>query len=75
MLTTTYRIRRWTNRVDLTGVQKLERVTKLLGITIFVWVLDTEEVPSWAFIQRATLGRSDWESRLFREYSKLLMEG
>lgn len=71
LLNTTHRIRRWTFR-DFTGIQKLECVTKLLGLTVFVWEVDREDVPSWATIQIATLGSTDWKSRLFSQYADLL---
>jgi hypothetical protein len=63
MITTAYRIRRWT-RMDLTGFQRLERVTQVFGLTVFVWTVAEEQVPSWATIQKACLGSTDWKSTL-----------
>lgn len=71
LITTTYRIRRWT-RADLTGFQRLQRVTRLLGIPVWIKTIDEEDVPSWAFIQKACLGYSDWKSRLFRQHADKL---
>jgi hypothetical protein len=71
IIRSTYRIRRWTFN-DFTGLQKLECVTKLLGITVFVSEVDREVVPSWVTIQLATLGSSDWKSRLFEQHAHLL---
>lgn len=73
LLATTHRVRRWT-RQDFTGIQRLERVTKVLGITVLVRVLDAEDVPSWATIQRACLGYTDWESRIFAQHADLLQQ-
>jgi len=33
------------------------------GRTILVREIDREDVPTWAWIQRATLGSTDWQSR------------
>jgi hypothetical protein len=71
MLKTIHRIRRWTRR-DFTGLQKLERVTLLLGVAVFIWEVDREDVPAWATIQQASLGCTDWQSRLFHQYQNLL---
>ena len=67
----THRIRRWTRR-DFTGYQRLERVTKVLGLTVWIRVMDAEDVPSWVAIQRGALGYTDWESRLFAQHKNLL---
>lgn len=71
LITTTHRIRRWT-RGDFTGFQRLQRVTRILGIPIWIETIDEEDVPSWAFIQKACLGHTDWESRLFRQHADKL---
>ncbi|MBG9993424.1 MULTISPECIES: hypothetical protein [Gammaproteobacteria] len=71
IIATTHRVRRWT-RSDCTGFQVLERVTRVLGMPIWCREIDREDVPSWAFIQRACLGETDWESRLFKDYAHLL---
>lgn len=71
MIKTTHRVRRWT-RNDFSGTQKLERVTWVLGIPVWVAAVDQEEVPIWATIQRAALGYTEWESRIFKQYSELL---
>ena len=71
ILTTRYRVRRWT-RQDCSGYQRLEWVVSLFGCPVFFWAIDQEDVPSWAYIQRACLGFTEWESRLFKQYSHLL---
>ncbi len=71
MITTAYRVRRWT-RQDFTGYQVLERVTRILGIAVWVSEVDREDVPSWAAIQSGALGFTDWKSRLFDQYADLL---
>ena len=67
----THRVRRWTQQ-DCTGFQVLERTTRVLGIPVWRSEIDREDVPSWAFIQRACLGGTEWESRLFKQYAHLL---
>lgn len=71
MITTTYCVRRWT-RQDFSGVQQLERVTRVFGMTVWVAVIDSEPVPSWAAIQLGALGYTEWKSRLFTQYADLL---
>jgi hypothetical protein len=71
VITTSYRIRRWT-RQDFTGLQALERVTRIFGLTVRISKIDCEDVPGFVAIQRGALGFTDWESRLFREYAHLL---
>lgn len=58
---------RYTNRHNFDGYQVLVRETRLFGVRIWSREIDREEVPSWASIQRATLGYTDWRSR-FAQY-------
>lgn len=71
IITATHRVRRWT-RQDFTGFQVLERTTRVLGVPVWRSEIDREDVPSWAYIQRACLGYTEWKSRLFNEYTHLL---
>lgn len=71
--TTNHRVLRWT-RDDFSGYQVLQRVTRIFGVTVWIAEIDREDVPSWASIQRATLGSTDWESRLLSQYAALLTE-
>lgn len=70
MVTIFHRVRRWT-RGDFTGWQVLERVTCVCGVPIWSKEIDREDVPSWAYIQRACLGHTEWKSRLFEQYADL----
>lgn len=74
MITTRHRVRRYT-RNDFSGYQVLFRERWLFGrLRVWITEIDREDVPSWAFIQRACLGSTDWESRLFNQYAHLLKE-
>lgn len=42
----------------------LRRRVWIFGIRVWDQVLDSEEMPSWAWINSAVLGSSDWRSRL-----------
>lgn len=48
------------------GYQILAKVTYLLGWRVWIRELDREDVPHWHYVQRATLGLSEWKSRLLR---------
>ena len=70
LVTIEMRVRRYSNRHDFTGFQVLQRVTKILGVTVCVREIDREEVPSWAAIQSACLGSTEWKSRLLVQPTK-----
>lgn len=74
ILTQTYHITRYASRKDFSGYQVLTRITRVLGIPIWVREIDREDVPSWATIQRMCLGYSEWRSRLFEQHGHLLGE-
>lgn len=72
LITIRHRVLRYT-RQDLTGYQILVRQWLIFGkVKIWSKVIDREDVPDWAFIQKACLGYSDWESRLYKEYAHLI---
>ena len=66
-LKTKMEVRRYRNRREYGGLQKLERAWRLFGVCMFRQVIDTEEVPAWAEIQAGALGSTEWRSR-FAEY-------
>lgn len=72
LIVTLHRVRRYT-RQDFTGFQVLTRERLLLG-KLRVWSaeIDREDVPSWATIDKACLGSTDWKSRLLDQYGHLL---
>ena len=63
-LTSKMVVKRYTNRYDLNGVQILFKEWYLFQV-VRVWFkeIDREDVPSWATIQCATLGSTDWKSK------------
>lgn len=63
ILTQKLEVRRYSSRRTFEGVQQLERRWYLLGCCIWSSVLDSEEVPQWAAIQKAALGSTDWRSK------------
>lgn len=66
------RYRMWRKvREDFSGLQSLTKSWWVCGFPIWVSVVDSEEIPSWANIQRATLGSTDWTSRLWKQYATL----
>jgi len=67
MITNNIKVLRYTNKKDFDGYQLLIKSFFLFGIKIWTTILDREEVPSWANIQIATLGSTDWKSK-FKEY-------
>lgn len=72
MIAVTYRVLRYTNRHDFDSYQVLQREMRIFGICVWRTEVDREEVPSWAIIQRACLGSTDWESRIFKQHANLL---
>lgn len=63
-------VRRYMNRHEFGGVQRLERHWYLCNrLRVWVTVLDEEEYPAWADIARCTLGYNEWQSK-FAEYIK-----
>lgn len=67
LLTSSMCVRRYLNRSDFTGYQTLVRTWRLLGVPVFSWTVAREDVQSWASIQLATLGHTEWKSR-FKEF-------
>ena len=47
--------------------QQKVRITRFLGIPIWTTILDSEEVPSFAWIQAGAFGETEWRSRILRE--------
>jgi hypothetical protein len=47
--------------------QYLTKEWRLFGILIWSWVLDYEDVPVYASVQRATMGYTNWKSE-FKDY-------
>lgn len=72
IVTTTHHVMRYSNRAEFAAVQRLERHVQVLGVTVWVDELDSEDVPSWALIERACLGSTEWKSRLLKQYAHLL---
>lgn len=50
-----------------TLIQRLQKRVSIFGLKILsFWItIDTEEVPVWAWIQRNTLGSTDWTSKWY----------
>lgn len=48
---------------EQTDIQVLYEITKLGPFTVRKRIIDTEIVPTWAYIQQATLGHTDWRSK------------
>ena len=68
MITHTHRVVRWVSRTDIVDCyQVLLRDTHIFGIRIWSREIDREDIPSWASIQRACLGWTEWRSR-FADY-------
>ncbi len=63
VITTKMKVLRYMSRFDFSGRQDLMRETYFFGIRVWSRVVDTEDIPSWASIARATLGGSDWVSK------------
>lgn len=55
---------RYTLRDSFGGYIALKRRYMLFGHVIWSTELEREDYPSWAHIQRATLGYTDWVSKL-----------
>jgi hypothetical protein len=73
IITTTHTVLRWTKRDTFDDCyQELRRTTRVFGIPVWTTTIDREDVPSWALIQRACTGSTEWESRLFKQYEHLL---
>lgn len=63
MLTSRVVVLRYRSRHEFGGVQRLERHWFIFGVRVWRQVLDEEVYPSWADIQRCTLGYTEWRSR------------
>lgn len=48
---------------DWTDTQHLMRELRVLGVRVWSWEVDREEVPAWASAQSACLGFTDWRSK------------
>lgn len=55
---------RYTFAQSFGGYISLKRRYKLFGYVIWSSELEREDYPSWAHIQRVTLGYTEWESKL-----------
>lgn len=64
---TTYVVERYSSRTEFTSVQLLVAKTKVGRFTIYRRTIDRETVPSWALIEVAALGSTNWRSK-FAEY-------
>lgn len=67
LIDTKMEVRRYRNPHEWGSIQKLERATYVFGKCVYRKVLDEEEVPSWAEIQKGSLGYTDWVSK-FSDY-------
>ena len=65
MISHYYRIVRFTNMRNFESYQVLERIHTLLGLGCWRTELAREDIPVWASIQRATLGSTEWQSKLW----------
>lgn len=63
LLKTRLRVRAWINREDFEGRQDLCKEWSLWGFVVWQEILDSEVVPSWSNICRATLGYTEWKSK------------
>lgn len=72
LITTTHTCLRYRKRQEFEAWQVVERQTRFLGFVIWSREIDREGVPSWALIQKATLGSTEWRSRLLNQYEKEL---
>lgn len=63
ILVSAMKVRRWTNRREFGGRQELVREYRVMGLKVWSSVVDTESVPAWAEIQKATLGYTEWKSK------------
>lgn len=52
------------------GIQKLVKVYMVCGLPCRTVELDREDVPHYHYVQRGTLGFSEWKSRLIKEQGK-----
>jgi hypothetical protein len=68
LITTRYRAWKHT-RQDLTGYTVIKRQHRLFG-WLLIWSveIDREDIPSWAFIQRACLGSTDWVNPIWARH-------
>ena len=53
------------------GRQVLARVTYLFGMRVWIKELDSEIVPHFHYVQMATLGCSEWRSRIVAEFKEV----
>lgn len=70
----THNVYRYT-RSDMTGFQVLRKEWWLCGVRVWSTIKDKEDVPSWAFIQDACLGYTDWKSRIWKDHGHLVKAG
>jgi hypothetical protein len=64
-----YRVMSYRSRTSFEGYQILLKEWSIFGLKVWSSEIDREDVPSWVYIQQATLGSTDWKSK-FSEYIK-----
>lgn len=69
LLKKTFIVKSYRNKNSFEGIQVLFKEYRIFGIKVWSIEIDRENVPSFAYIQHATLGSTDWKSK-FAEFIK-----
>ncbi len=62
-------VKAYRNKNTFEGIQVLFKEYRIFGIKVWSIEIDREDVPSFVYIQQATLGSTDWKSK-FAEFIK-----
>lgn len=69
LLKKSFVVKAYRNKNAFEGYQVLLQEYRIFGIKVWSVEIDRETVPSFAYIQHATLGSTDWKSK-FAEFIK-----